>query len=197
MAKAFTILELIIVIAIVAVLAAVGWPSLTRYQGSGRIQTGAEQAADFLRIANQSAVSGLANSAYGVKFFSNRAVLFKGVSFSERDQLFDQQIFFDRGLSLNWLLARLATADQLTFTDNNIAGNVPFAELEYSLKFYNRLSANYMADAQRGGVPVDEIVFSKNTGYPNASGFVNLVSSDGSRRQLIINQLGLAELLNP
>ena len=197
MAKAFTLLELIIVVAILALLAAVGWPSLNRYQGSARIQTGAEQATDFLRLANQAAASGWGNSSYGVKLFPDHLVLFKGGSYALRDASVDRSLSFDRGLSLAWQLSGLAAVDQLSVPSGNATGTIDFANVVYGLKFQNSLPLNYISGAQKGGQAVDEVIFAKNSGYPDAVGTVELLNSEGGKRQLVLNRLGLAELLLP
>ena len=118
MKKAFTLLELIIVVAILALTAAVGWPALNLYQSSSRLETGAEQAADFLRMARQASWSGLQGTSHGVKLMTNRVVYFSGSSYASRDAAQDRDVFFDKGLGLSWQLIGDGPADEIVFARN-------------------------------------------------------------------------------
>lgn len=82
--RGFTAVELIIVVAIFAISAAVSLPFAARFQQSQTLGTLQEQIAHTLRRAQHRAVTGERDSAWGVKFQPGEYVLYAGNSYANR-----------------------------------------------------------------------------------------------------------------
>ena len=97
----FSLVEVIVVIAVIGSLLAISAPV---YRG---VQTryDFDLALDVVRIATARAQvlsqGASHDSSWGVSFFSNKAIVFKGSSFSGRDQGFDEIYSIPAGLSLS------------------------------------------------------------------------------------------------
>jgi len=85
MRRGFTIIEILIVVSVTVVLAAVAAPLLTNALSRGDARSYALQAVDALREAQSSTMSGRANARYGVHFEQTKFVLFQGAVYSSSD----------------------------------------------------------------------------------------------------------------
>ncbi len=99
--RGFTIIELLLVVSIISILAVV-----TSSVGSGFLVRNAtknttQQLISDLRIAQLNSVSGKRDSSWGVKVGSKRIVLFKGSSYSTRDQSLDEVFIVGSAININ------------------------------------------------------------------------------------------------
>ena len=90
----FTLLELIVVVAILVIVGAISIPSIVSLQKIPQLNNTSEEIINTLRIAQNKTLSSEQNSQYGVYFNTatspHQYILFKGVSFALRDSSFDQ-----------------------------------------------------------------------------------------------------------
>ena len=92
MHRAFTLIELLIIIGIVAVLAALATPALHSFQSASDLENSAEEVSNALRLAHQKTISSDGDSSWGIYFSttSSQYVLFKGADYSSRDVAVDK-----------------------------------------------------------------------------------------------------------
>ena len=100
----FTLVELIIVISIFAVCSAVTLPFLARFQQSQNLDTLRQGIASTMRRAQQRAVAGERDSAWGVHVGTGTYILYSGSSYAARTTALDEQhsvatVFTFSGLS--------------------------------------------------------------------------------------------------
>lgn len=88
---AFTIIELIIVLAIFAIAAATTLPFLGRFQQSESLLTITQDVTHALRTAQQKAMAGEYGSNWGVRFENGAYILYAGPNFQERQKQFDRR----------------------------------------------------------------------------------------------------------
>ncbi|OHA84332.1 MAG: hypothetical protein A2937_01170 [Candidatus Yonathbacteria bacterium RIFCSPLOWO2_01_FULL_47_33b] len=79
--KGFTILELLMVISIIAVLAAIIMLSFTSFRNSSALQTTSENTISILNKARSNTIGSKDGYQYGVHFGTNDATLFRGATF--------------------------------------------------------------------------------------------------------------------
>lgn len=93
MQRGFTLLELIVVMAIVVVLAVVSVPLLNRLQTANVLAVQKDQMLLVLRRAQTQSFSGLNNASHGVAFTMNTYTLYEGDDYANRlssnDEVFD------------------------------------------------------------------------------------------------------------
>lgn len=89
--RGFTTVELMIVIAVFAISAAVSLPFAARFQQSQTLGTLQEDVAHTLRQAQHRAVMGERDSAWGVKFQTGSYILYAGNSYADRVSSFDER----------------------------------------------------------------------------------------------------------
>ncbi len=101
--RGFTLIELIIVLAIIAVLGALSIPFIQSFQATSSLQTNADDIRQTFRRAQQLAVSGAHSDAWGVyvDVVGNSITLFKGSSYASRDTIFDLTTTFSDAFSLS------------------------------------------------------------------------------------------------
>ncbi|MDD4409254.1 MAG: prepilin-type N-terminal cleavage/methylation domain-containing protein [Candidatus Pacebacteria bacterium] len=90
--KGFTILELLLSVAMIAVLAAASVPLYSIYRSRGSVDSSSSIAVNSLRSAIIFSTSGKANSQWGVHFEKGKITIFKGDSFSSRDISYDKVV---------------------------------------------------------------------------------------------------------
>lgn len=83
MNKGFTLIEFIITIVIVSILAGFAVISFASFRNNQALSNTVSDAVSIINEAKINTISSKDDSAYGVHFETNRAVLFKGVVFSE------------------------------------------------------------------------------------------------------------------
>lgn len=87
----FTIIELIIVIAIFAITAATTLPFLGRFQQRETLSTITDDVTRALRTAQHKAMSGEQDTQWGVRFEPATYILYAGKSYKNRLQQFDRR----------------------------------------------------------------------------------------------------------
>lgn len=100
MKKGVTLIELLISISIMVILAAAAVPIYGNLQISSQMNENKALITQTIRLARQNSISRVNDSASGVKFFSDRLVLYQGSSYDVRSVAYDRVIPFDSGLSL-------------------------------------------------------------------------------------------------
>lgn len=81
----FTFLEMIIAIAILALLIAVALPKFSAFKNSQVVSNSAEEIISAVSKARSQTLSSVASSEYGVHFDTNQIVIYKGTSYSSSD----------------------------------------------------------------------------------------------------------------
>lgn len=80
--KAFTVIEVLIAIGIIAVLAAISVPTANVFLSRTELNSEALKITDSLRRARSQAMSGREDSAWGVHFTSSNYTVFRGSSYN-------------------------------------------------------------------------------------------------------------------
>jgi prepilin-type N-terminal cleavage/methylation domain-containing protein len=86
----YTLVEILLVLGMIAILAGISMPIYQTFQVKNYLNLGVSNTVQALRRAQllSQAIEGDAN--WGVKIESGRIVLFKGVNFSSREEVFDE-----------------------------------------------------------------------------------------------------------
>lgn len=96
--KAFTLLELLIVISIIGILVALIIPSLSKFRSQQTLNNTAEEIVSLLNEARSSTLASKNLMNYGVHFETNKAILFSGVSFVDNSN--NKELDFDLNVSI-------------------------------------------------------------------------------------------------
>jgi len=101
--KGFTLLELLLVLAIIAIIAAFTFPIYTGFQLSQIHDTRTEEIVQALRQAQSKSMAGQNDSSWGVYFDSsnNKFVIFQGTSYASRVSDYDYETELESTLSLS------------------------------------------------------------------------------------------------
>ena len=94
MQKGFSIIELLIVLAILMILLAISIPNITSLVKNPQVKNTSEEVVNILKLAQNKTLSSDGNSQYGVYFeitaSPHQYILFKGSSFATRDTAYDK-----------------------------------------------------------------------------------------------------------
>lgn len=93
--KGFTILELLLAVAMIAVLVGVSIPLYSIYYSRNSISDSSALVVDSLRAAREMSVASKHGSVWGVRLEQGKVTIFKGQDFSSRDQSHDQVIILE------------------------------------------------------------------------------------------------------
>ncbi|MDD4412351.1 MAG: type II secretion system protein [Patescibacteria group bacterium] len=115
MRKAFTLTEILIVLAILSALLATGWPILAGYQRSAAVKEYTIKAVSLIRQAEFEAVAGFLNVPHGVKLFTNKMIIFAGSSYSSRNTAFDRELPLDEAV-VSWSLSGSGSSSEVVFS---------------------------------------------------------------------------------
>jgi prepilin-type N-terminal cleavage/methylation domain-containing protein len=91
--KGISLLEILIVIAIIGILSAIIIPNLSRFQRQQALKNTTEDVVSLLNEARNNTISSKNSTTYGVYFLSDKAILFPGSSYT--DSILNKQIDFD------------------------------------------------------------------------------------------------------
>lgn len=81
MKKGFSLIEIIISVAALALVVSAGWFSFASYAARRELDSGAARAGALITEARSKTLAGEGNAAYGVHFASDRAVLFRAPTY--------------------------------------------------------------------------------------------------------------------
>jgi prepilin-type N-terminal cleavage/methylation domain-containing protein len=106
MKHAFTLIEVVIAVSLIAVLAGIGFPLYRQSRGAALLNESATRIVQDLRTARAQSTSGLNNSTHGVYFESNandkdRMVIYEGASYAVRNSTLDRVTVFESILSVS------------------------------------------------------------------------------------------------
>lgn len=88
--KGFTLIEVVLMVAIIIAIAAVALPSPARYVFSRQMAVVADEIAGSLRKAQAYGMAGRDGASWGVAVRDGRIVLFQGASYDARDASHDE-----------------------------------------------------------------------------------------------------------
>lgn len=90
MNKGFTLIEIIITVAIVGLLAGISFSSYVYFGGKTDLDTAAQTVVETLRRAQLNAQGMKLDDDWGVKLQNNQAIIFKGNNFTTRNASYDE-----------------------------------------------------------------------------------------------------------
>lgn len=82
MRKGFSLIEIIVSVAALALVASAGWFSFASYAARRELDSGAARVAALITEARSKTLAGEGSAAYGVHFESDRAVLFRAPTYT-------------------------------------------------------------------------------------------------------------------
>ena len=89
--RGFTLLELLITLAIIAVLISSSWPSLANFYLNYQLVAERDTLIAVLRKAQSSAFTNKNQGSYGLYISAEQYTIFKGISYAGRDPAFDEK----------------------------------------------------------------------------------------------------------
>ena len=119
--RGFTVIELLIVIAILLVLASAATPFYGNFQVSGQLNENTSQIIQTLRTAREQNLARMNNTQHGVYFEINagaddRYILYQGTSYALRDTAYDRATTLDNPLSFSVNLVGDGDANDINFS---------------------------------------------------------------------------------
>jgi len=93
MKKGFTLIELMTVIALVLVFTALTVPAMKEFYEKEVLEREVRALENHLRIVQSRAIAGKNDSAWGIKFFEDKYILFQGESFDEKVTDYDEEVY--------------------------------------------------------------------------------------------------------
>ncbi|OHA28585.1 MAG: hypothetical protein A3C08_02425 [Candidatus Taylorbacteria bacterium RIFCSPHIGHO2_02_FULL_47_18] len=109
MKKGFTLLEVVVSIAGLAMILSAGWFSFSSYAVRRELESGAARVSALITEARSKTLAGENNSAYGVHFEQDRAVLFRAPTYVSGSAENKMEI-----------LARRTLISSIDFTDSEV-----------------------------------------------------------------------------
>jgi len=114
--KAFTLAEVLIVLAIILALSAVGWPLIGNWSFNAQTNNAKSEMVQIIRLARERSLAGFKNQTHGIKLMSDGYVLFQGDSYQTRQDQYDLEIKLHKGLVISYQLAGIGpSADEVVF----------------------------------------------------------------------------------
>ena len=101
--KGFTIVELIVVIAVFAVFMGISQLGIMDYRVRGDVQTAAYNVVEALRHAKANAEQVQDDSKWGVQINANQVIVFEGNSYATRNTNYDQVVTLPQGVTMGGL----------------------------------------------------------------------------------------------
>jgi len=95
--KGISLIEIIIIISIIGILSAITIPILSDFKKSQSLKNTTENVISILNKAKADSNSSLDSSNYGVHFETNKAVYFKGITYSSSSSS-NKEVVFDSGI---------------------------------------------------------------------------------------------------
>lgn len=116
--KAFTITEILIVLAIVLAVSAVSLPLVGQRSFSAKIDSAKFILEQNLRLTKIKSQAYFQDSGYGIKFFADSYVLFRGSDYVSRQSADDVPVILDKGAILYWQLNGVGQGDEIVFASS-------------------------------------------------------------------------------
>ncbi|MDP3982217.1 MAG: type II secretion system protein [bacterium] len=105
--RGFTLIEILVVLAISSILLAIGGVSLQSFRAQSDMHRGVQETLSILRLAQNNAVSSLEAEHHGVFFLTDEEhltlILFRGASYEDRDPSADREYLMPSSLELSEL----------------------------------------------------------------------------------------------
>lgn len=99
--RGFLLIELIIVIAFMAIISTISWPFYNNFLAKTRADNSARDIIEVLRRTQTKAQGSEASTAWGVHVESDRVTLFSGASWNTRNSAYDEKQTMPSGVILN------------------------------------------------------------------------------------------------
>ncbi len=101
--RAFTLIELLIVISIIAILGTMIVPSFSKFQSSSLLSETAAQIEQNLRLARDKALAGFNDVGSGIYFdiTNNKYIIYSGNSYNSRLTAYDLEFSWDDSLEVS------------------------------------------------------------------------------------------------
>ncbi|MBU1132015.1 prepilin-type N-terminal cleavage/methylation domain-containing protein [Patescibacteria group bacterium] len=108
----FTLIEVLIVVSITVVLAISAVFAFGNLQVSSQLNENTEQMIQTLRTAQERSFARINDSPHGVKFQTNKFILYQGTSYATRNAAYDRETVLDTSLTITTTL----TNDEVNFS---------------------------------------------------------------------------------
>ena len=97
--KGFTLIELLLVLAIFAIFFALSQSIYVNFKSASNLKIATTSLVQSIRYAQNNAQIMKGDSKWGVEAFSNKAIIFKGDSYTSREVSADQNFDFPKGIT--------------------------------------------------------------------------------------------------
>ena len=111
--RAFSLVELVVVMAIVAMALMAAWPAMSRFQIDAQINESLAALSMDLRLAASDSRSAWQDDVYGLKFFEDYYTVYRGESYVTRKSEFDRLVSLPRTLDFQLELGTIE--DEISF----------------------------------------------------------------------------------